>query len=829
MTQTQRHRQLLTLLLAAVVAIAVPAGFAGLAGAAGPTDLTVTAADTELVPGETTAVEVAVSNAQGGVGAASFGLELSDSSVAEITDVTVNGANPDIPTEGNPVDVRYFQGNTDDTGEVVFLTVTVEATASGTTTLSITENSEFGTLLVGDEEGLGYTLESIGTVTFTIEEPNNPPTADAGADQTVDEDTTATLDATGSSDDDGSIASYAWTQTGSGPSVTLLDTSAAQPTFTAPDVDSATDLTFEVTVTDDDGASDTDSVTVTVEPVAPASFTVENLNAPGSATQGDTIDVSAEVTNNGDVEATKTVEFRVDTDGDGQISDESALATQSVQLTPGTTETVTFADVGTSVLSPGTYSHGVVTPDDSATASIIIEAPPTPATFQVSNLDAPGTATAGDTIDVSADVENTGDEAGTQTVEFRLDADQDGTLEQSETLATQSLNLDSGETKTVTFAALDTSGLSGEYGHGVFTDDDSATNSITIEEPAPADDVSVSLEPADATVGVGGETTFDVVVSGLEGDGVGAFDLTVSTDDIGIASITDATIVAENGGEGSTDVTIAGDGSSAQLQAYARDTADTGSVTVATVTLSGVETGATTVDLSVTAIGDESGINYGVASATGANVEVQPASVEVSNLDAPEAAAPGQTLDVSAEVTNTGSTTVSRTVEFRLDLNGDGDLTSGETVATKQVTIGAGLSVTVNFAPTVPEGIALGEYDHGVFADTSQTATVRIAPPKLNPQFAGQPTDTDGDGTYEDVNGDGTVDEVDAQALFANLDNPILDEYEAQFDYNGNGEFDVVDVQYHFNNEINSGGNAGSLAGPSQLVGIVVDLFVGWV
>jgi PKD repeat protein len=136
----------------------------------------------------------------------------------------------------------------------------------------------------------------------------------------------------------------------------------------------------------------------------------------------------------------------------------------------------------------------------------------------------------------------------------------------------------------------------------------------------------------------------------------------------------------------------------------------------------------------------------------------------------------------------------------------------------------------VTFSPTVPEGVALGEYDHGVFTDDdSETATIRIAPPKLNPQFAGQPIDTDGDGTYEDVNGDGQVDEVDAQALFANLDNPLFDEYEAQFDYNGNGEFDVVDVQYHFSNEIGSTGEAtGLFTDASQMIEIVVDLLMGW-
>ncbi len=101
-------------------------------------------------------------------------------------------------------------------------------------------------------------------LTITAVGANAPPTADAGADQTVDEGQTVTLDASGSSDPDvDDTLGYSWTQTG-GPDVGLSVQDGAQPTFTAPDVSAATTLTFEVEVSDGE-ATDTDTVTVTVE------------------------------------------------------------------------------------------------------------------------------------------------------------------------------------------------------------------------------------------------------------------------------------------------------------------------------------------------------------------------------------------------------------------------------------------------------------------------------------------------------------------------------------------------------------------------------------
>ena len=93
---------------------------------------------------------------------------------------------------------------------------------------------------------------------------NNAPTANAGPDQTVERMAAVTLDGSASSDSDGTVASYLWTQTG-GTGVTLDTATPAMPTFTSPDTPAGEDLIFSLVVTDDDGAASTaDTVTITV-------------------------------------------------------------------------------------------------------------------------------------------------------------------------------------------------------------------------------------------------------------------------------------------------------------------------------------------------------------------------------------------------------------------------------------------------------------------------------------------------------------------------------------------------------------------------------------
>jgi acetyl esterase/lipase len=97
---------------------------------------------------------------------------------------------------------------------------------------------------------------------FLVNRVNHGPIANAGADLTVVRGTVLTLEGTGT-DPDGTIVSYAWTQA-AGPAVTLLNAGTANATFAAPHVSADTLLTFRLTVTDNNGNQDSDTVNVAV-------------------------------------------------------------------------------------------------------------------------------------------------------------------------------------------------------------------------------------------------------------------------------------------------------------------------------------------------------------------------------------------------------------------------------------------------------------------------------------------------------------------------------------------------------------------------------------
>ena len=125
-------------------------------------------------------------------------------------------------------------------------------------------------------------------VFVTVDGGNVPPVADAGENRTVEPGETVTLRANGT-DSDGQITSYTWSQL-TGPDVPLdFDSPPLDLTFTAPEVPTTTTLRFQLNVTDDGSATDTDTVTITVvsdnePPTADISVSPDTVRADQSFT-----------------------------------------------------------------------------------------------------------------------------------------------------------------------------------------------------------------------------------------------------------------------------------------------------------------------------------------------------------------------------------------------------------------------------------------------------------------------------------------------------------------------------------------------------------------
>jgi gliding motility-associated-like protein len=136
------------------------------------------------------------------------------------------------------------------------------ATLSGqtTATLSLTglvAGTYVFQLVATDDKG----ATSSDNVTVVVNAANVPPTANAGVDITINLPTSATVITGSGSDVDGTVSSYAWSQV-SGPSTATLNNQTTASLNVSALI--AGTYTFRLTITDNDGATDTDDVKVIV-------------------------------------------------------------------------------------------------------------------------------------------------------------------------------------------------------------------------------------------------------------------------------------------------------------------------------------------------------------------------------------------------------------------------------------------------------------------------------------------------------------------------------------------------------------------------------------
>ncbi len=103
--------------------------------------------------------------------------------------------------------------------------------------------------------------ETTAEVTIKVNPVNDAPTANAGADQTVNNKDVVTLDGSASTDPNENTITYKWTAP---EGITLSDPNAEKPTFTAPVVGTSQEFKFTLVVNDGTVNSEVDEMIVTV-------------------------------------------------------------------------------------------------------------------------------------------------------------------------------------------------------------------------------------------------------------------------------------------------------------------------------------------------------------------------------------------------------------------------------------------------------------------------------------------------------------------------------------------------------------------------------------
>jgi len=165
--------------------------------------------------------------------------------------------------------------------------------ANGTYELRVIDTSAGGTGRVMFAE---LELDLAG-VPGGVQLPNDNPTAIAGGNQAVRPGVLVELDGSQSSDPNGDTLTYSWVQT-SGTSVVLSGGNGQRALFTAPQLANAETLSFELSVSDGKGGSDTDSVDVLIDPnLAPPNMPpVISVSAPSVAAIGQDVVMDASAT-----------------------------------------------------------------------------------------------------------------------------------------------------------------------------------------------------------------------------------------------------------------------------------------------------------------------------------------------------------------------------------------------------------------------------------------------------------------------------------------------------------------------------------------------------
>lgn len=208
----------------------------------------------------------------------------SDQSVNENSAVTLNGS---LSSDGDG-DALTYQWTAP-----AGITLS-SATSPNPTFISpeVSTNTSYTFSLVVND---GKASSTADQVVITVRQVNKVPVANAGPDQSVNENTTVTLNGLSSSDGDGDVLTYQWTAPAG---ITLSSTTASKPTFTAPEVAINTNYSFSLTVSDGQSTSTSDQVVITVRQVN--KVPVANAGTNQAVNEGSVVTLNGAASSDGD-------------------------------------------------------------------------------------------------------------------------------------------------------------------------------------------------------------------------------------------------------------------------------------------------------------------------------------------------------------------------------------------------------------------------------------------------------------------------------------------------------------------------------------------------
>ncbi|WP_254864539.1 PQQ-binding-like beta-propeller repeat protein [Halovivax gelatinilyticus] len=248
--------------------------------------------------------------------------------------------------------------------------------------------------------------------------------------------------------------------------------------------------------------------------------TVTGTNSP--ITAGESLEVTALIDNVGTGSGTQSITL----EHDGDVHDSVEL-----ELAAGASESVTLEWV-TNEADPGSTTVVVASDDDSESADVVID--PAESVFAVEIAETNDPVVEGETLVVSAAVENVGDGYGTQSVELAVN---------STTVDSAQVDLDAGESTTIDLGWETDSGDAGSHPVAVASDDESDATTVTVTAAESAFEVGILETNSPVTAG---ETL--TVTTQIDNTGGGAGTQTVDLAALD-GTVVDATNVTLDAGE----------------------------------------------------------------------------------------------------------------------------------------------------------------------------------------------------------------------------------------------------------------------------------------